>query len=84
MLQGVPRTIWLDKSGKQVKQWPVVEIESLRSRKPIHIVKETIQPGKVIGVGANKLSAAQVVYLSFYVNRALFFGDWDYIWICSL
>ncbi|KAI4310562.1 hypothetical protein MLD38_035531 [Melastoma candidum] len=29
-IQLIPRTIWLDKSGKQLVQWPVQEIETLR------------------------------------------------------
>nr|AJW82911.1 cell wall bound invertase [Dimocarpus longan] len=29
-LQTIPRSLWLDKSGKQLVQWPIVEIESLR------------------------------------------------------
>ena len=28
--QAVPRVIWLDKSGKQLVQWPISEIELLR------------------------------------------------------
>lgn len=28
--QGIPREVWLDKSGKQLVQWPIQEIESLR------------------------------------------------------
>lgn len=29
-VQAVPRTIWLDKSGKQLVQWPAEEVEQLR------------------------------------------------------
>lgn len=29
-IQAIPRRIWLQKSGKQMVQWPVVEIEKLR------------------------------------------------------
>ncbi|KAL5710597.1 beta-fructofuranosidase [Ranunculus cassubicifolius] len=29
-IQAIPRNLWLDKSGKQVLQWPVEEIETLR------------------------------------------------------
>ncbi|RZC68366.1 hypothetical protein C5167_031621 [Papaver somniferum] len=32
-LQAVPRTVWLAENGKQLKQWPVVEIERLRTKK---------------------------------------------------
>ncbi|KAK4267294.1 hypothetical protein QN277_024092 [Acacia crassicarpa] len=30
-IQAIPRAIWLHKSGKQLVQWPVVEIEKLRA-----------------------------------------------------
>ncbi|KAJ0074811.1 hypothetical protein Patl1_33500 [Pistacia atlantica] len=29
-LQAVPRSLWLDKSGKQLMQWPIAEVEKLR------------------------------------------------------
>lgn len=32
-IQAIPRTIWLDKSGKQLVQWPVVELERLRGNR---------------------------------------------------
>ncbi|KAG8380103.1 hypothetical protein BUALT_Bualt07G0158800 [Buddleja alternifolia] len=35
-IQAIPRTIWLDESGKQLVQWPVTEIEKLRTKQVIH------------------------------------------------
>lgn len=35
VLQTFPRKIWLDKSGKQLVQWPVEEIETLRTNQVI-------------------------------------------------
>ncbi|KAI3915056.1 hypothetical protein MKW92_007245 [Papaver armeniacum] len=32
-LQAVPRTVWLAENGKQLKQWPVEEIERLRTKR---------------------------------------------------
>ncbi|WCJ39508.1 Beta-fructofuranosidase insoluble isoenzyme 1 [Euphorbia peplus] len=46
-LQGFPRTINLDKSRKQLVQWPVEEIEKLRS-KAFHL-----PTSKVLGQGSN-------------------------------
>ncbi|KAL2896532.1 Fructan 6-exohydrolase [Bienertia sinuspersici] len=38
----IPRKIWLDKSGKQLIQWPISNIESLR-QKPVNINGKTIK-----------------------------------------
>ncbi|KAI9109565.1 hypothetical protein K1719_019619 [Acacia pycnantha] len=41
-IQAIPRAIWLHKSGKQLVQWPVVEIEKLRANPiswPIKVLK---------------------------------------------
>lgn len=32
-IQLIPRTLWLDPSGKQLLQWPIEELESLRGKK---------------------------------------------------
>ncbi|CAK9159835.1 unnamed protein product [Ilex paraguariensis] len=32
-IQLIPRTIWLDPNGKQLLQWPIQEIESIRGKK---------------------------------------------------
>uniref|UniRef100_A0A7N0TW43 Beta-fructofuranosidase n=1 Tax=Kalanchoe fedtschenkoi TaxID=63787 RepID=A0A7N0TW43_KALFE len=32
-LQAIPRAVWLDKSGKQLIQWPVEELEKLRAKR---------------------------------------------------
>ncbi|KAH7867135.1 hypothetical protein Vadar_029280 [Vaccinium darrowii] len=32
-VQAIPRQIWLDKSGKQLVQWPIAELEELRVNK---------------------------------------------------
>uniref|UniRef100_A0A1D1ZGR4 Beta-fructofuranosidase, insoluble isoenzyme 3 n=1 Tax=Anthurium amnicola TaxID=1678845 RepID=A0A1D1ZGR4_9ARAE len=39
-IQAIPRTLWLDEGGKQLVQWPVVELEKLRGKKvQVHNVK---------------------------------------------
>jgi len=58
-LQTIPRTIWLHKSGKQLVQWPVVEIESLRV-KPVHWPSRVVNGGETIQVTG--VTAAQVFF----------------------
>ncbi|XP_021812647.1 beta-fructofuranosidase, insoluble isoenzyme CWINV1-like isoform X1 [Prunus avium] len=53
-LQAIPRTLWLDKSGKQLVQWPVVEIEKLRE-KEVKLPSSVLKGGsvhEVLGVTA--------------------------------
>ncbi|XP_004297549.1 PREDICTED: beta-fructofuranosidase, insoluble isoenzyme CWINV1-like [Fragaria vesca subsp. vesca] len=53
-LQAIPRTIVLDKSGKQLVQWPVVELEKLRT-KEVKLPSTLLKGGslhEVIGVTA--------------------------------
>ncbi|PIN22291.1 Fructan beta-(2,6)-fructosidase [Handroanthus impetiginosus] len=56
-LQGIPRKIWLDKSGKQLMQWPVAEIEKLRTNKVISpsIVLKEGSVHEVLGVTASQV-----------------------------
>ncbi|GAU38848.1 hypothetical protein TSUD_356990 [Trifolium subterraneum] len=65
--QTIPRTIWLHKSGKQLIQWPVEEVEKLR-------VNHVTLPTKVLKGGElqqiNGVTAAQAdVEISFEVNN---------------
>ncbi|KAL4190707.1 hypothetical protein AMTRI_Chr07g26110 [Amborella trichopoda] len=48
-VQAIPRTLWLDKSGKQLVQWPIVEIESLRGKK-VDIIDKVLGSGSVVEV----------------------------------
>ncbi|CAB4302902.1 unnamed protein product [Prunus armeniaca] len=53
-IQAVPRKIWLDKSGKQLVQWPVAEIEKLRE-KGVKLPSSVLKGGsvhEVLGVTA--------------------------------
>ncbi|RDX76680.1 Beta-fructofuranosidase, cell wall isozyme [Mucuna pruriens] len=62
----IPRAIWLHKSGKQLVQWPVVEIESLRVN-PVHWPTKVIKGGELLQVTG--VTAAQAdVEISFEVN----------------
>ncbi|KAF5473548.1 hypothetical protein F2P56_010150 [Juglans regia] len=43
-IQLIPRTVWLDTSGKQLLQWPIKELETLRGEK-VHISNQQIKQG---------------------------------------
>ncbi|XP_050227898.1 beta-fructofuranosidase, insoluble isoenzyme 1-like [Mercurialis annua] len=55
-IQTIPRKIWLDGSGKQLIQWPVEELETLRGNK-VQLVNQEIKKGQHIEVKG--ITAAQ-------------------------
>ncbi|EPS71507.1 hypothetical protein M569_03251, partial [Genlisea aurea] len=56
-IQLIPRTILLDPSGKQLLQWPVEEVESLRGRKKVEIKRRELAKGSRIEIEG--ITAAQ-------------------------
>ncbi|KAJ0075781.1 hypothetical protein Patl1_33505 [Pistacia atlantica] len=48
-VQAIPRNIWLDKSGKQLIQWPIVEIEKLRVNQ-VKLPSKFLKAGSVVEV----------------------------------
>ncbi|KAH7565489.1 hypothetical protein JRO89_XS09G0217300 [Xanthoceras sorbifolium] len=65
-IQAIPRKIWLDKSGKQLLQWPVVEIEKLRG-KQIQLPSKILKGGSVIEVSG--VTAVQAdIEISFEIS----------------
>ncbi|KAI3938594.1 hypothetical protein MKW98_016099 [Papaver atlanticum] len=58
-LQAVPRTLWLDRSGKQLMQWPVREINSLRAKRAI-LPSQVLKRGSVIKISGITASQADV------------------------
>ncbi|KAJ4949973.1 hypothetical protein NE237_026805 [Protea cynaroides] len=59
-VQAIPRNIWLDKAGKQLKQlvqWPVAEIENLR-KTPVELQNTQLNGGSVLEVTG--VTASQV------------------------
>ncbi|KAG6397988.1 hypothetical protein SASPL_139438 [Salvia splendens] len=58
-LQAIPRKIWLHKSGKQLVQWPVKEIEKLREGRVIFPTKE-LKGGSVLEISGVTASQADV------------------------
>ncbi|KAJ8442928.1 hypothetical protein Cgig2_022294 [Carnegiea gigantea] len=62
----IPRKIWLDASGRQLIQWPIAEIESLR-RTPVTLPYQVIKGGSLVPVSG--ITAAQAdVEISFKVS----------------
>ncbi|BBG98594.1 Glycosyl hydrolases family 32 protein [Prunus dulcis] len=66
LASAIPRTLWLDKSGKQLVQWPVVEIEKLRE-KEVKLPSSVLKGGSVheadVGItfGISDLKKAEVL-----------------------
>nr|XP_028948965.1 beta-fructofuranosidase, insoluble isoenzyme 1-like [Malus domestica] len=56
-IQAIPRTLWLDPSGKQVLQWPVEELETLRGQKVDLNDIKNMKQGKLVQVKG--ITAAQ-------------------------
>ena len=56
-MQAIPRAIWLHESGKQLIQWPVLEIEQLRTN-PVNWPAKVLKGGELLQV--NGVTAAQV------------------------
>lgn len=57
-MQAIPRQVWLDnKSGKQLIQWPIEEVEKLRGKK-ISINGEKLVSGSILEVSG--ITASQV------------------------
>ncbi|KAM2568157.1 hypothetical protein TB2_008437 [Malus domestica] len=55
-IQTIPRDVWLSPDGKQLLQWPVVELETLRGKK-VGINNQILQQGSHVEVKG--LTAAQ-------------------------
>ncbi|XP_020228318.1 beta-fructofuranosidase, cell wall isozyme [Cajanus cajan] len=66
-IHAIPRAIWLHKSGKQLVQWPVVEIEKLRAN-PVNLAPKLIKGGQLVQI--NGVTATQAdVEISFQVSK---------------
>ncbi|KAM4110924.1 hypothetical protein ACJW30_05G029000 [Castanea mollissima] len=65
-VQAIPRTIWLDKSGKQLVQWPIAEIEKLRGQQ-VHLPQQVLKGGLSLEVSGVTAAQADVV-ISFKVS----------------
>ncbi|XP_030972747.1 beta-fructofuranosidase, insoluble isoenzyme CWINV1-like isoform X2 [Quercus lobata] len=59
-VQAIPRSIWLDNSGKQLVQWPIKEIEKLRLTE-INLPKQVLKGGSVLEVSGFTAAQADVI-----------------------
>ncbi|XP_027337317.1 beta-fructofuranosidase, cell wall isozyme-like [Abrus precatorius] len=66
-IHAIPRVIWLHKTGKQLVQWPVKEIEQLRSH-PIKWHSKNLKGGELLQINGITATRADVE-ISFEVNR---------------
>lgn len=55
-IQTIPRTVWLDNNKKQLLQWPIEELETLRGKK-VQISNQQVKKGEQIEVKG--ITAAQ-------------------------
>ncbi|KAJ1381156.1 Glycosyl hydrolase family 32, N-terminal [Sesbania bispinosa] len=55
-IQAIPRTLWLDPTGKQLVQWPVEELNGLRG-KEVNMNNHKLEKGQYVEVGG--ITAAQ-------------------------
>nr|POE72614.1 beta-fructofuranosidase, insoluble isoenzyme 5 [Quercus suber] len=60
VLKAIPRSIWLDNSGKQLVQWPIKEIETLRL-KEVNLPKQVLKGGSVLEVSGVTAAQADVI-----------------------
>ncbi|KAJ9537458.1 hypothetical protein OSB04_030191 [Centaurea solstitialis] len=58
-LQSFPRSVWLSETGKQLVQWPVDEIEKLRTNQ-VNITKQEIKGGTVLEIPSITASQADI------------------------
>ncbi|TKW04297.1 hypothetical protein SEVIR_7G099200v4 [Setaria viridis] len=58
-IQAIPRTVWLDPSGKQLLQWPIEEVEALRG-KSVTVKHRVIKPGQHVEVTGLQTAQADV------------------------
>ncbi|KAL6996317.1 Beta-fructofuranosidase, insoluble isoenzyme cwinv1 [Sarracenia purpurea var. burkii] len=66
-LQSIPRSIWLDKSGKQLVQWPVKEVERLRHNR-VNSGGSVLKAGSILEI-PNVTAAQADVEISFKVEE---------------
>lgn len=69
-MQAIPRRVWLDKSRKQLIQWPIAEIERLRVN-PVILPTQVIKGGSTIEIP--RITAAQVNIIRFTSKLILIF-----------
>ncbi|XP_021846039.1 fructan 6-exohydrolase [Spinacia oleracea] len=77
-LQAIPRTIVLDKSGKQLVQWPLTEVETLRENQ-VELLSQVIRGGSLVEISGVTASQADVE-ISFKVPELKDVEELDPTW----
>ncbi|KAL9228542.1 hypothetical protein vseg_004109 [Gypsophila vaccaria] len=78
-IHAVPRSVWLDMSGKKLIQWPIVEIESLRQN-PVMLPTQVLQGGSLIEIPGITATQADV-QISFRIDDYKSIENFDTSWI---
>ncbi|KAH7861410.1 hypothetical protein Vadar_025784 [Vaccinium darrowii] len=70
-LQAIPRSIWLDKSGKQLIQWPISEIETLRVNQ-VNLPNKVLKGGSMLEISPITASQpdVEISFEGFELNKA--------------
>ncbi|PSS07342.1 Beta-fructofuranosidase, insoluble isoenzyme like [Actinidia chinensis var. chinensis] len=58
-IQAIPRSIWLDKSEKQLVQWPIMEIEKLRGNR-VDMPSSVLKGGSMLEISSVTAAQADV------------------------
>lgn len=67
-MQTIPRAIWLHKSGRQLVQWPVEEVEKLRAY-PVNLPPQVLKGGQLLHI--NGVTATQVSFTCYNLVKIL-------------
>ncbi|MED6134064.1 Invertase [Stylosanthes scabra] len=78
-IQAIPRSVWLDPSGKQLLQWPIEELNSLRD-KEVEMKNQRLEKGDYVEVKG--ITAAQAdVEVTFSFSNLDQAEDFDPSWV---
>ncbi|XP_023547715.1 beta-fructofuranosidase, insoluble isoenzyme 1-like [Cucurbita pepo subsp. pepo] len=85
-IQAIPRTVWLDPSGKQLLQWPVMELNRLR-RKRVMMIHQKLDKGQNVeikGITAAQADVEVIFSFSSLDKAEVFDSSWvDAQAVCS-
>ncbi|XP_010685379.2 fructan 6-exohydrolase isoform X2 [Beta vulgaris subsp. vulgaris] len=77
-VQAIPRTVVLDKSGKQLVQWPLAEVDMLREN-DVELPSQVIKGGSLVEI--SEITASQAdVEISFKIPESNYVEELDSTW----
>ena len=77
-LQIFPRKVWLDNDGKQLRQWPIEEIKTLRSRK-VGLLGMVVNSGgvnEIVGVAGTQADVEVIFQIPALEGAESFEPNW--------